>query len=207
MRKASAILYRFRGYILALFAVALIAFPAQPLPEKSVPVFPLNSTITSYICASLLLLAGILLRIHSRRFIGKHTRGSKHEADELVTTGPYSRTRHPLYISNTLVACSAIVLHLGFTLPAGVFAVAVILFEFARAHAEDRFLEERFGETWQNWARMTPIIPIPFSRKKAPKKAVFPKRTFLQAFRADCSTWIWIAFFNLILVSLKTLSL
>ena len=33
MRKASKLLYRFRGYILALFAIALIACPANPFPQ------------------------------------------------------------------------------------------------------------------------------------------------------------------------------
>ena len=34
MRKASEILYRFRGYILALFAIALLACPAAPFPQN-----------------------------------------------------------------------------------------------------------------------------------------------------------------------------
>ena len=204
MRKASEILYRFRGYILALFAVALLACPAAPFPHASdaLALKGSGTTCIPYIGTLLFYALGIALRIRARQFIGQHTRGSTHEAAELVTGGPYTHMRHPLYTSNTYIALGAIFFHLGVSGFFYVFIIAIALFEYALARAEDRFLEEKFGDTWRTWALRTPMFP---SRTAvfAPNSGSTPRRTFLQAFKADASTWFWFVFFNLIIVLLK----
>ena len=196
MRKASEILYRFRGYILALFTIALLAGPAAPIPHnysRMVEVGPYIGTLLFYAL-------GIALRIRARQFIGQHTRGNTHEAAELVTDGPYAHMRHPLYTSNTYIALGAIFFHLGVSGFFHVFIIAIALFEYALARAEDRFLEEKFGDTWRAWAKKTPMstsdIHIFFCSGS-------PKRTVFQAFKADASTWFWFVFFNLIMVLIK----
>ena len=197
MRKASAILYRFRGFILALFAIALIACPAAPFPQgKSI------SEFVPYLIALFLYTYGILMRIWARQYIGQHTRGSTHTADELVTDGPYAHCRHPLYTSNLFIALGAASFHLGTNQLFVLFAPALLLFEFTLARAEDRFLEEKFGDTWRAWAQKAPVFPYN-PAVLFPKKAPAPKRTFFQAFRADASTWFWFVFFNLIIVLIK----
>ena len=103
MKTLDGILYRFRGYVLGALAIALCILPARQIEIACAPDAP---TTTAFI----LCLAGILLRIKTRQFIGEHTRGSIHAADILVKAGPYACTRHPLYISNTLIALSAILL-------------------------------------------------------------------------------------------------
>jgi uncharacterized membrane protein len=142
------------------------------------------------------------MRIWARQYIGQHTRGSTHEADELVTDGPYAHCRHPLYTSNLFIALGAASFHLGTNQLFVLFAPALLLFEFALARAEDSFLEEKFGDTWRTWALRTPMFP---SRTAvfAPNSGSTPRRTFLQAFKADASTWFWFVFFNLIIVLLK----
>ena len=198
MRKASAILFRFRGYILALFAVALVVCPAAPFPQYLSHI----SEFVPYIAALFLYACGIALRVRARQYIGQHTRGNTHEADELVTDGPYAYCRHPLYTSNACIAVGAVFFHLGTSQLLFLFAPALLLFEFSLARAEDRFLEGKFGDTWRAWAQKTPVFPynpaILF-----PKKAPAPKRTFFQAFKADASTWFWFVFFNLIIVLIK----
>ena len=193
MRKASDILYRFRGYILALFAVALLACPAAPFPQN----YSRMAEVGPYIGTLLFYILGIALRIRARQFIGQHTRGSTHEAAELVTDGPYAHMRHPLYTSNSCIALGAIFFHLGVSGFFHVFIIAIALFEYALARAEDRFLEEKFGDTWRAWAKKTPMstsdIHIFFCSGS-------PKRTVFQAFKADASTWFWFVFFNLIMV-------
>ena len=130
MKTLDGILYRFRGYVLGALAIALCILPARQIEIACAPDAP---TTTAFI----LCLAGILLRIKTRQFIGEHTRGSIHAADILVKAGPYACTRHPLYISNTLIALSAILFHLGIAPVAIPFALVVILFEFFLAHAEN----------------------------------------------------------------------
>ena len=198
MRKASKLLYRFRGYILALFAVALVVCPASPLPRD----LSHRSEFVPYIAALFLYACGIALRVRARQYIGQHTRGNTHEADELVTVGPYAYCRHPLYTSNTCIAVGAVFFHLGTSQLFVLFAPALLLFEFSLARAEDRFLEEKFGDTWRAWAQKAPVFPYN-PAVLFPKKAPAPKRTFFQAFKADASSWFWFVFFNLIIVLLK----
>ena len=203
MRKASDILYRFRGYILAIFAIALIACPAAPFPHN----FSRMAETGPYFGTLLFYALGILLRIKSRQYIGQHTRGSAHSADTLVTDGPYAHMRHPLYTSNTYIALGAIFFHLGVSGLFHVFIIAIALFEYALARAEDRFLEQKFGDTWRAWAQKTPMssadINAILGDKKANSGASLPQRTVFQAFKADASTWFWFVFFNLIMVLLK----
>ena len=206
MRKASDILYRFRGYILALGAVALLACPAAPFPHVSLDALALKGggmTCIPYIGTLLFYALGIALRIRARQFIGQHTRGSTHEAATLVTTGPYAHMRHPLYTSNTYIALGAIFFHLGVSGLFHIFIIAIVLFEFALARAEDRFLEEKFGDTWRAWAQRTPMTTANIEALFCRNSGCSPARTVLQAFRADASTWFWFVFFNLIMVLLK----
>ena len=199
MRKASEILYRFRGYILALFAVALLACPAAPFPQN----YSRMAEVGPYIGTLLFYVLGIALRIRARQFIGQHPRGSTHEAATLVTTGPYAHMRHPLYTSNTYIALGAIFFHLGVSELFHIFIIAIVLFEFALARAEDRFLEEKFGDTWRAWAQRTPMSSANIEALFCRNSGDSPARTVLQAFRADTSTWFWFVFFNLIMVLLK----
>ena len=205
MRKASEILYRFRGYILALFAIALLACPAAPFPQVSLDALALKGggmTCIPYVGTLLFYILGIALRIRARQYIGQHTRGNTHEAAELVTDGPYAHMRHPLYTSNTYIALGAIFFHLGVSGLFHIFIIAIVLFEYALARAEDRFLEEKFGDTWRAWALRTPMVPSRVAIFTF-KSGSAPRRTFLQAFKADASTWFWFVFFNLIIVLLK----
>lgn len=197
----SRILYRFRGYVLGVLALALLAVPASPLALESVP---------ASVLAGVLFLAGILLRIKARQYIGDHTRGQKREADFLVTGGPYAYTRHPLYLSNSLVALAAVFFHIGFSVWAVPFAVAVLLFEIFLARAEDSFLKAKFGDAWRHWAGQTPFIPWNIvavcrqcRRGRCGDAAVPPENSFFRAFCADRSTWAWLLFYNLVLVLIK----
>lgn len=206
MRKASKLLYRFRGYILALFAVALLACPAAPFPQVSLDALALKgggTTCIPYIGTLLFYFLGIALRTRARQFIGQHTRGNTHEAAELVTDGPYAHMRHPLYTSNTYIALGAIFFQLGVSGLFPVFIIAIAFFEYALARAEDRFLEEKFGDTWRAWALRTPMTTANIEALFCRNSGGTPKRTVLQAFRADASTWFWFVFFNLIMVLLK----
>jgi hypothetical protein len=81
--------------------------------------------------------------------------------------------------------------------------IAIVLFEFALARAEDRFLEEKFGDTWRAWAQRTPMTTANIEAFFCRNSGGSPARTVLQAFRADTSTWFWFVFFNLIMVLLK----
>lgn len=191
----SALLYRFRGYILGVVAVALVLAPPSLFPQK----FCINDCFAGILVAIPLYIVSALLRVRSRQFIGEHTRGHAHAADTLVTSGPYSCVRHPLYISNTGFALGIAFFHLGFSIAVVPFIVVVIAFELALSRIEDRFLENKFGDVWRAWAMKTPA----FFPRLGKAKRVLPQRAFWQAFFADSSTWLWLLFCNLLLVLRK----
>jgi protein-S-isoprenylcysteine O-methyltransferase Ste14 len=191
----SAFLYRFRGYILGAFAIALVLVPPSRFPKS----FYINECVAGLFIAAFLYVVSALLRIRARQFIGEHTRGKVHAADALVTVGPYARMRHPLYVSNTGFACGVVFFHLGVSLLVLPFIILIILFEITLARIEDRFLECKFGDTWRAWASKTPAF-VPRWDKSS---VVLPQRTVWQAFFADSSTWLWLLFCNLLFVLLK----
>ena len=144
--------------------------------------------------------------MQSRRFIGEHTRGHVHAADELVTCGPYVHVRHPLYISNTGFALGVAFFHLGVSLWVLAFMVVVVAFEVALSRIEDRFLEQKFGDVWRAWARKTPAFAPHlglWGGSSCDSEHVPAQRAFWQAFFADSSTWLWLFFCNLLLILRK----
>lgn len=180
-------IYKWRGFILGLLALGLFITPAAPLQYGPTT------------AAAVLLILGILLRIFARRTIGEHTRGVVHAAPALVTTGTYSLMRHPLYVSNTLIASGAILFHLDFEVWAIPFLAVLLSLEFALSKAEDRFLESSFQDEWKNWkARTWAFFPNPRNFKPTPQP-----RSFFQSLWADRSTWIWVILLIFVLYGKK----
>ena len=211
-------LYAYRGWILGAMALALLAMPAAPL-DLQVPVadYVFGKTapvaILELSLAVLVLLSSVFLRVQSRRSIGEHTRGFRHDAEYLVTEGIYSRIRHPLYLSNTGIAYSFVIFHLGFNLSALPFVVAVIALELTLVKAEDRYLENRFQQEWRSWKSKTPSffprlnMSMNYDKNigsRGPENSTC-RRSFVQAFKADWSTWVWLCMFVVLLFLRKVL--
>ena len=80
------------------------------------------------------------------------------QRNELATTGPYARIRHPQYVAFAMIM-------FGFLLQwptlITLFMFPVLLWVYARlARAEERDVEDRFGEQWREYAVRTPrFIP------------------------------------------------
>ena len=172
----SALLYRFRGTILGVIAVALAVAPPSLFPEK----FYINNCVAGILIALPLYVFSALLRVQTRRFIGEHTRGKVHAAESLVTCDPYSRVRHPLYISNTGFALGIAFFHLGGSFWIVPFVFVVVAFEVALSRIEDCFLERKFGDAWRAWASKTPAV-FPQSRCiNAKRKSQYTERVAFQ---------------------------
>ena len=200
----ATLLYRFRGYILGLIAIALVITPPCVFStEIRSGVFCMDRCILGVLIAIALYVVSAFLRVQSRRFIGEHTRGHVHAADALVTCGPYASVRHPLYVSNTGFALGLAFFHLGVSLWVVPFMLVVVAFEIALSRIEDRFLEKTFGDVWRAWAAKTPAFFPRFGGSACDSRRVLAQRTFWQAFFADSSSWLWLLFCNLLLVLRK----
>lgn len=212
MARAKVLLYRFRGSILGVMAVILFLMPASPLPSFLLSSLPaselspeLSSSLLLYLLVLIFYLFGVLLRVSSRRHIGEHTRGKIHDAEKLVTSGPYSHIRHPLYVSNFLIACGVVVFHLGASPWVFLFVFFVGAFEVVLSRMEDSFLETRFGDEWRNWADGTPAFVPRLSGLFCASASNPQKRSIGRTFVADASTWAWLLIVNFLLFLFKVL--
>lgn len=82
------------------------------------------------------------------------------EARRLVTSGPYSRVRHPLYLAEITAALARTLGPRGGTQLSGIVAVALLIgLQVARTHYEERLLRATFPEYAGYAARTSRILP------------------------------------------------
>lgn len=95
-----------------------------------------------------LLAGGVAVALWALRHLGRNTTPTAvaRPDAELVTTGPYSRVRHPLYSSMllTIPGCALLTANLA-VLSAGAWTFAAIMVRLRREEAE---LVDRFGERY-----------------------------------------------------------
>ena len=136
-----------RGLLLAVVAqVPLIATQ-----------WPLSPNVWEAAAGALLLVIGVALNVWSARSFERASVGicPFSPTPVLVATGPFALSRHPMYVG--LVALS-----LGLTVVTGVLANVWISVAFAiwLHHAyvlpEERFLRDRFGATYDEYAKRVP---------------------------------------------------
>lgn len=139
------------AYRVRLPVTAICLLTGLLLAVLSEPRFPPESEHHWVFTAAgfVLLIAGILLRIWATASI------SHRKSSELVTSGPYSLSRNPLYLGTLLIVCGFLSFWHSATLL--LFAVPpILLYIFGVVPAEERLLASRFGETFDDYARRTP---------------------------------------------------
>jgi protein-S-isoprenylcysteine O-methyltransferase Ste14 len=124
---------------------------------------------------------GLAVRIITvgRSPVGTSGRNTREQlAETLTTTGIYSVVRHPLYLGNYLIM-------IGFALWPHIWWLAVLTTCFYALYyerimlAEEAFLRQRFGETFEKWSAQTPAF-IPRWRGWKPSPVPFCWRTVAQ---------------------------
>ena len=119
---------------------------------------------------------GELIRLSAVRYAGGRTRTTKVGANSLCTSGPYSRTRNPLYIGNVFIYSGVVLLSGGIYMFQ---LLAVVIFYFIFQYSMIISLEEEklstvFGQDYSKYKRNVPrIIPliIPWDSKSKLKPA------------------------------------
>lgn len=104
---------------------------------------------------AVLLVAGMALGVVALRHLGPNVTPTAvpREDAELVTTGPYSRVRHPLYASGLLtIPGAAFLMANSFVLVVGLLGFAVLM---VRTGREERELVARFGEPYLRYMERT----------------------------------------------------
>ena len=118
--------------------------------------------IAIQLLAVALAISCVVLTIKAVRELGKQwsLEARLVEGHDLVTTGPYSLVRHPIYTAmlGNLIATGLVLSH-WLVLP---FAVAIFLVgTFIRTRFEERLLSDAFGERFAEWRSRVPGL-IPF---------------------------------------------
>lgn len=173
-------LFRWRGAILAPVAVAVVLL-ARPTGD-------------SFLAGLLLSLCGEAMRLWALGYTGQPTRSQDLEAPALVTAGPYSLVRNPLYLGNLLNASGSAVAAAGGLPPTGGFlllacvAGVLVLVYGACISVEEEFLAERFGAGYEDYRRRVPAL-LPRRLALQPGEGRFE----LPSLRYETSTLIWLA--------------
>ena len=110
-----------------------------------------------------LIIFGELIRLSAVRYAGGRTRTTKVGANSLCTSGPYSRTRNPLYIGNLLIY-SGVVLFSGGIYMLQLLAIVILYFIFQYSmiiSLEEEKLSTLFGKDYSKYKNNVPrIIPL-----------------------------------------------
>ena len=119
---------------------------------------------------------GELIRLSAVSYAGGRTRTTKVGANSLCTSGPYSRTRNPLYIGNIFIYSGVVLLSGGIYMFQ---LLAVVIFYFIFQYRmiislEEEKLSSLFGQDYSKYINNVPrIIPliIPWDSKSKLKPA------------------------------------
>lgn len=167
--------FRWRSYLplfmAGLFLLALLDYRCHANPPELDRLWGLGC-----LCLSML---GLVMRFYTVGFAPRGTSGRNTRAqvaDTLNTTGMYSLVRNPIYVGNFIIWFGLSLLLKSWWLTTLIVLFFTVFYERI-IFAEESFLQEKFGETFLNWARETPaIIPklrnwqppaLPFSWKSA----------------------------------------
>jgi protein-S-isoprenylcysteine O-methyltransferase Ste14 len=136
-------LFKYRGKIpLPLMVAVLIWLFSRPQPpERNYTIIWVGLGIS---------LVGEAIRIWAVGYAGASTRGKQAKAKQLVTGGPYSYVRNPIYIGNFLVSLGAVL-----TIQSWVVA-AIFVFYFALVYHlivehEESYLGKEFGAAYRSY--------------------------------------------------------
>jgi len=164
--------FRHRGTLLAMPAVALVAF-GRPSGGSIALGLPLA-------------LAGEALRCWAVGYSGVTTRSGTVTAPSLVTAGPYAHVRNPLYAGNFLTALGFSIAFtgglnsrnrtaltvLGLATMLGVYATIVPL--------EEAYLHRTFGSAFDEYARRVPRL-FPQLRAAEPQRGQYDRSVIVKA--------------------------
>jgi protein-S-isoprenylcysteine O-methyltransferase Ste14 len=170
-------LFRWRSY---LPLVLVVLFPASLIGLH----WPFGSyelhEYWEFGCIAISLL-GLAVRCATVGFVPAGTSGRNTQAQmakELNTTGVYSVVRHPLYVGNYLIGLGVTLVWLNWWVPL-VYTLCFWVYYERIMVAEERFLEQKFGDSFQKWAASTPAFVPRFSQWRSPALP-FSVRTVLR---------------------------
>ena len=140
-------------------AVGLLWLPNAPIPLLEARILP--RVAWTFWTGAAVTLAGLLFSVSARAYLGRNWSGTVtlKQDHELVTSGPYSIVRHPIY-TGLLLAFMGSAFARGDL--AGVAAVVLVLWALLRKlRMEERWMREQFGEAYAAYSlRVAALVPF-----------------------------------------------
>ncbi|MCL5773892.1 MAG: isoprenylcysteine carboxylmethyltransferase family protein [Firmicutes bacterium] len=155
------VVFKYRGYIFVPLAVLILVL-GKPTP-------------LSYTTGILLALLGEVIRIWGVGYAGTTTREGEVKAAQLVTAGPYSYVKNPLYIGNFITGIGFCIMAIGgVSLPVRVIMLALLPVFYGGVYGtiiplEEDYLQKAFGGTYKKYSESVPRI--------FPRFIPYPERT------------------------------
>jgi len=133
-----------------------------PIPWIILYIFFARPNIYSIIVGSIIFIYGEGIRLWANTHIGPASRAGSIGADALITKGPYSFVRHPIYMGNILMSAGEIIASFAlFPYQLGLIIIFPIIYYILISNAEEEYLTERFFE----YEAYKKNIPMLFSSK------------------------------------------
>jgi protein-S-isoprenylcysteine O-methyltransferase Ste14 len=144
-----------------LLAGVLLFLPILQISVLNARFLPLAARVEWGAAGAVLNLAGLLLTVWARVYLGGNWSGTItiKEDHELITGGPYRLVRHPIY-TGLLLAFIGVALARGEW--RGILGVLIAAAAFWRKlRIEERWMRERFGDKYQTYSqRVSALIPF-----------------------------------------------
>ena len=134
-----------------------------PIPIVLVILYFSQLSYPFWVYGATFIVFGQLIRVSAVRYAGGRTRTTKVGANSLCTSGPYSRTRNPLYIGNVFIYSGVVLLSGGIYMFQ---LLTVVIFYFIFQYRMIISLEEEklstiFGQDYLKYKNNVPrIIPL-----------------------------------------------
>jgi len=148
-----------------------------------------ENNLMVWFCGLFFVICGESLRLWSLRYIGRFSRtGRKRKAKALVTNGPYTLVRNPLYCSNLLILIGVTILsELLWLIPIVVFLF--FLQYFCIVLWEEEMLRKNFpGETKRYFSSVPRWLPTRHSLRRYFRQKSRPDYPWLNIFHRERST-------------------
>ena len=154
MKKVAEILFKLRSY--------------TPIPFVLIMLIFFNGNLISWIVGGSVLILGELIRLWGVTYAGSLTRTTTSvKANELVTSGPFSFVRNPLYIGNILMYLGFGIISMALFPYLQITALIWFVFQYILiVSIEEEFLLKKFGNIYQKYTELVP----PFIPRLSPVK-------------------------------------
>lgn len=142
-----------------LVAITLLSTTRIPLPLLYFQLWPAGLWV--FWCGAAITIAGLLFAVWAREHLGRNwSRSVTIKQDhELITSGPYSMVRHPIY---TGILTGFLGMAIAISQVRGFLVLALIFLAFwIKLRMEEKWMHSQFGQTYATYAGQTAAL-VPY---------------------------------------------